>query len=418
MIKETEILIENTDLTIGWLLEVLRKNDVNFANFHHSELVKYDVENIATGKAFLSQIFRIRMHFARNGECDVQQTQMCHSVVVKVPGSKVIKFVINEVKDQSTVAGHNANEKNTDSFNNRLADYHHAECQFYDEIAPLLDKNFPLAQIEEVVKYIAQFHSWSLRNRSHWEGKFLRHQSAIHVMANLTVKMSPQLCALAPGVFDDSIRKLKPFFENQYFLEYFNEGARRDSGLPKMLLHGDLWSHNILWERCRDKDDQTNSEYDCSENALLRLRAIIDWQIMHEGNAMNDLARLLVFCCDAEVRKKAEENIFDYYRNALIQSLNASENSCAISSLCITDEKLKFAYKYVFLHEVCVLVFVVPMMFGLHGKNETGGTISQLRRNKIIERTKVALQDAVSILERDHPEWLSDDYKNKVGMES
>uniref|UniRef100_A0A915DE45 CHK kinase-like domain-containing protein n=1 Tax=Ditylenchus dipsaci TaxID=166011 RepID=A0A915DE45_9BILA len=395
---QTRKLIQHSDITIDWLLQKLKQNDQNFVPYADKTLIGWSVKKISDEKAFLSQVFRIRLQFHSSCEQLKNNAKAYYSVVLKIPGLTSVDQAIKNIKNKDSNNDHTpkfssnttAQEKETKE---SIAKYHETEAVFYTQIAPCLDDTFPVAkmfgwkpmntcdgslntgvllmedlsenqctmldffetfnveQVYTVVRHIAYFHKWSLENKDKWEHKFIRNHAAIKLMAKYSVQSSSVLCRLSPD-FKPLVSKLVQFFSNQQFLEYFNEGASKDAGLPRVLLHGDLWSHNIMWKKLnQDTIDKHNHP---------EVRAILDWQIMHQGNCMNDLARLLVFCCDAEIREEVEKNVFTVYKTLLQPAFEA-----------VTVGQLKFAYKYAFLHEVCILAFVLPFMLGVKKKSQT-----------------------------------------------
>ena len=70
------------------------------------------------------------------------------------------------------------------------------------------------------------------------------------------------------------------------------------------------------------------------------LAAIIDWQTMHEGSPMEDLARFLSHCTNGVVRRQAEAFIFDFYIECLTKEFDGDA-----SKVPYTVKQLKDAYK-------------------------------------------------------------------------
>uniref|UniRef100_A0A914Y8I3 Uncharacterized protein n=1 Tax=Panagrolaimus superbus TaxID=310955 RepID=A0A914Y8I3_9BILA len=75
-----------------------------------------------------------------------------------------------------------------------------------------------------------------------------------------------------------------------------------------------MHSGNLLWKV--DKNGQVQDD----------LEAIVDWQIVHEGSQMADLARFLVHTADGKIRREAENFIFDYYRECLIDEFDGDSS--------------------------------------------------------------------------------------------
>uniref|UniRef100_A0AC35GFV2 CHK kinase-like domain-containing protein n=1 Tax=Panagrolaimus sp. PS1159 TaxID=55785 RepID=A0AC35GFV2_9BILA len=70
---------------------------------------------------------------------------------------------------------------------------------------------------------------------------------------------------------------------------------------------------------------------------------IVDWQIVHEGSQMADLARFLVHTADGNIRREAETFAFDFYLECLIKEFGGDS-----SKVPYNVEQLRKAYYYVF----------------------------------------------------------------------
>ncbi|KAE9547490.1 hypothetical protein FO519_009296 [Halicephalobus sp. NKZ332] len=78
---------------------------------------------------------------------------------------------------------------------------------------------------------------------------------------------------------------------------------------------------------------------DKNNEAVTEIAAIVDWQFMHEGSPMTDLASLLVNTTTSDVRREAEEFIIDFYHGLL-------------------EKEMKEAYDYMYLAQVYgVIIF-------------------------------------------------------------
>ena len=74
-----------------------------------------------------------------------------------------------------------------------------------------------------------------------------------------------------------------------------------------MLVHGDLWIANILWDK--------NSDGRASDTVA----SIIDWQSASAGNPLGDIARFLWSSVDGDIRRKHLSAFLDRYYNKLTE---------------------------------------------------------------------------------------------------
>ena len=83
----------------------------------------------------------------------------------------------------------------------------------------------------------------------------------------------------------------------------------------------------------------------CSNELL----AIIDWQIAHAGNPMEDLARLLVSSCPVSMRRQQLDTLIGYYYERCTHYYGAQ--------LPFTIDNLHRAYKFVLPYAIAFYLF-------------------------------------------------------------
>jgi len=77
------------------------------------------------------------------------------------------------------------------------------------------------------------------------------------------------------------------------------------TGFFPTAVHGDLWTSNILWRR-----DPSSSR---DEGLTSELVAIIDWQLVHLGNPLHDLARVLALNVPAQYKRENTTRLLELY---------------------------------------------------------------------------------------------------------
>uniref|UniRef100_A0A914Y842 Uncharacterized protein n=1 Tax=Panagrolaimus superbus TaxID=310955 RepID=A0A914Y842_9BILA len=135
--------------------------------------------------------------------------------------------------------------------------------------------------------------------------------------------------------------------------------------------------------------------------------AFIDWQTIHEGSPMSDLARILTFCCDGGIRRQLEIFAIEFYFECLIKEFNGD-----ISKVPYTIESLKKAYNLAFLSQAFMLPGGIAFMFGIiEDKKDISQSVKDCIWNEAELKVFHALQDADRLLSNE----LKDFYE-KYGL--
>ena len=161
-----------------------------------------------------------------------------------------------------------------------------------------------------------------------------------------------------------------------YLLKVLNDqSSSQHLGIPLALVHGDLWTNNVLFEK-DDAGKPTNS-----------LLAIIDWQTAHAGNPMEDVCRLLISSCSAQLRRDNWHSMVQYYHDRCTHHYGAP--------LPFSVGQLERAYRFVFPHAVAF--YVTSMTMIMHSEAICGkfdDPERPRRRNELIDRAKASIADA------------------------
>lgn len=149
--------------------------------------------------------------------------------------------------------------------------------------------------------------------------------------------------------------------------------------LEPVFVHGDLWGGNIMWKL--DKNNEITNE----------IAAFVDWQIIHEGSPMADLARLLVNSADGPIRRQAEEFIVEFYHELLEKEMKEVGRSCPY-----TVDQLKEVYNIMYLTQVYGLI-TFAIMCKMYFKADRPG-LREAKIDTMVLRCRHAIEDLDKIL--------------------
>uniref|UniRef100_A0A914Z4L3 CHK kinase-like domain-containing protein n=1 Tax=Panagrolaimus superbus TaxID=310955 RepID=A0A914Z4L3_9BILA len=306
-------LIHGHSFTIGWLLNSLRENDDIYKKLYSNRPVKditaYDVSG---GKGFVSIVLRCTIIFV-----DSANSNDCYTTILKIPGFESFE----EANSKSDFDHDLMNEMTRKKF----IQMHEFECDFYSKLAPLikapapkvykvedwiLDKkegclhmedltlrgktlsffeNISLTQVKSYIQHLARMHKNILSvDEKIWKGKFLKNQDGfVEFIEFMSQSYEPFLKSCKrEEEFRPLIEKYTKLSDSKDFYLYVNKQSYKDLKIVPVIAQGDMHPGNIMWGI--DKNGDIKQE----------LAAIIDWQTMHEGSPMEDLARFLTHCAD------------------------------------------------------------------------------------------------------------------------
>uniref|UniRef100_A0A914Z523 CHK kinase-like domain-containing protein n=1 Tax=Panagrolaimus superbus TaxID=310955 RepID=A0A914Z523_9BILA len=372
--------IGGSSFTFEWLLKSLRENDKEFQKIHGGRAIKeFSASDISKGKGFASKIYKCILTFV-----DSKDVLDVYTTILKVPG-------FESYKETHKASGGEQYWEN-DSAIKSLIGVHNIECEFYDNVAKLLNapipkvyktqtwelgkhegciqmedlslkgktqlyfENINLTIVKSVIRQLAHIHkNILLADPNLWQGKYLKNQL---LMANTVQKTQPMIEPFLQKSQRESelrplIEKYRKFAESGDFYGYvFTESYKL---LKPVMVHGDFHFGNIMYKIDKYGDMQNE------------VAAIVDWQIIHEGSPMADLARFLTFSADGVVRRQAEIFAIDYYLECLVKEFDGDA-----SKVPYTAEELQKAYKLAFLTQVFVLPGVALFFLtAMEEKNES-----------------------------------------------
>ncbi|KAE9549641.1 hypothetical protein FO519_007148 [Halicephalobus sp. NKZ332] len=393
--------------TVGFLVESLRTNDEEYKKNHGNRPIK-DVEiyNISKGKGFSARILRGIVVFV-----DSTSESDTYTTILKMPGTEAFEELTAEIG-----SSHVLSEEDVQTF----AFFHKAEAEFYNLLASSLGIPYPkiykvlpwtptenqgiihmeditgkgvttgfyppvsMGQITEAVRYLAHMHKTVLtgdgNHQKLWKEKYNKNQLAFTSYAPITAEYDDFLKICKDrDYFEVVLGKYKKFGGSSEYIEYAYSRSWRDLNLEPVLVHGDFWGGNIMWKL--DKNNEVTNE----------IVAFVDWQIMHEGSPMADLARLLANSAEGDVRRQAEEFIIDFYHDLLEKEMKEVGKPCPY-----TVDQLKEAYNYMFLTQVYGLVVFAKMSKDLF-KSDTL-RLREAKMDTMFLRCRHALEDLDRIL--------------------
>uniref|UniRef100_A0AC35F746 CHK kinase-like domain-containing protein n=1 Tax=Panagrolaimus sp. PS1159 TaxID=55785 RepID=A0AC35F746_9BILA len=239
-----------------------------------------------------------------------------------------------------------------------------------------------MAKIKDFVGHLARMHKNILTTDPKiWKGKYLIGQKAMVDYLNFLPARCESFLENCKRIdqFKPIFDKYSKFMINGDYYLYVEKQAYIDLGLLPVIVHGDAYGGNVIY--AIDKDGKI-----CD-----KISALIDWQLMHEGSPMEDLARFLVQCCDGILRRKAETFIFEYYLECLEKEFGDDK-----TKVPYTLEQLKKAYKYSFIAQA---FFIPSYEIALNAKSDDASEIKEANHEFGVSKAFDALQDVDQILQ-------------------
>uniref|UniRef100_A0AC34G2E6 CHK kinase-like domain-containing protein n=1 Tax=Panagrolaimus sp. ES5 TaxID=591445 RepID=A0AC34G2E6_9BILA len=184
-------------------------------------------------------------------------------------------------------------------------------------------------------------------------------------------------------------KKYRKFSLNKDFYHYANKQSYIDLKMPSILVHGDMHMGNIML--AIDKGGNITNE----------IAAIVDWQTLHEGSPMSDLARFLVFCADGVVRRQAEAMALKYYYECLVKEFGNDP-----TKVPYTIEQLKKAYNFAFLTQAFFILADLDFFFGPISDRELNEGIKNAYYDYGVLKALHAYQDADRLLQGEMKEFF------------
>ena len=277
----------------------------------------------------------------------------------------------------------------------------HQGCLFMEDLSirgKIMDYHYgmDIAHLKDVVQWLAFFHAKQLSDESFWRNKFTSQQKVFSELVPAMFDGNKEFC--------NSIGKLKSdflhYFENeniqkilqsQKFVDYVFFDSLKDLGLPTLLAHSDIHTQNIMFE-IDENGDFTN-----------RISAILDWQLICEGNWLLDFVRLMICNLDGDKRREAETFIFEFY----VEKLDSHLKKLGHEKSGFTADQVREAYNLMFLAHFGHPAMIAVALFRTRGKNMDEDKKETARFERCTLRTIHVYEDALKLLESGkYDKWL------------
>lgn len=369
---------------------------IQYANFGPNK----KVESIGTGQGFMSVLARFYPDWTDSSN------ELPETVILKIPSEVVVQSYMDSTNMEDKIWKNEKidREKMMEARRNAIKKIHNTETGFYkfvakenlkiprgyvmesvkdageeavlimedlkeERVIPIFE-NISVDECTQVVEALAKVHALSLKDNS-WLG--LKEISLKQILTldnqtpNVLLSVAKLVAELDPDRITVYVDKLEKVFHEIFDMD-LAENLYKEMGLPPVLVHGDLWSSNVMW---KVKDGKRE------------LGAIIDWQLIHPGCAAEDLARYIVSSLSGEDRRKNWE--------LLLQRYYAELEECFGRSPPFSLEQLKKSFiRLLPFHLIFILATLGPLVL------ERVKTVMPERYEKI----KKAMADkAVAVLE-------------------
>ncbi|CAJ0573210.1 unnamed protein product, partial [Mesorhabditis spiculigera] len=313
MLPDTQALIDNLPVTVGWLRKLLE------AKFGH-EVQLLEVAPLSGVLGMMSALRRVRLHW--NATNNTNNNELPETVIIKMPSSS------QAIQNLSSATGSDDMAAYTEKIqrimhNNEVGAYTwlssvspspipHPQIYAAHNLATptpiivmeelegnleVLQHGFDEAQLFEITETLARFHAHCLADGSWKEAEFEPMEfGKMSTFGDMIKQLADGLRKGKPGFWEC----LDPLFEHTDILENYQLGLMERDSPHQILAHGDLWCPQIIWA----DDGRT-------------IRGILDWQIAHPGSMMEDISRVLATCTKTELRRRLQPKLFDRYYEVL-----------------------------------------------------------------------------------------------------
>uniref|UniRef100_A0AC35GV66 CHK kinase-like domain-containing protein n=1 Tax=Panagrolaimus sp. PS1159 TaxID=55785 RepID=A0AC35GV66_9BILA len=322
--------------TIEFLLEKLSFKGEKNCTIENLE--EFEAEDITGGVAFFSQIYSVKLKW--------KIPASLNSIIVKVPKLQgAFEHINNALNDNSS------NKELTEKFEEHLENSHKVEEEVYTF--------FSQKKCELKLPKFYYSHPYSRNNN---EGVLIIEDFTPHAIPT----------------------KMIPGFSNEQVESVIDELAKlqaiclKDRSWVEILVHGDLWSSNVLWK------------FDEHNKATNELIAIIDWQMSRPGNPGVDFGRLLAVNTSTNYRRNNTERLIKRYLKKLEENLGEIPP--------VTFEQLMDAYNHALLFVAYFAAYGAPSYYNM--SSIVGTPPNKKIREELLLRTQGIIEDALNFFKQ------------------
>ncbi|TKR87907.1 hypothetical protein L596_012235 [Steinernema carpocapsae] len=323
---QADSFVAGSHVTLERLMRILEENDKDYTlGTDPTKFAKAPTENcISGGKGFASKIFNITL----------ESEGITYSVLIKYPSGH---HLAAKVKESGELSNEEIDAKIKEQ-EEMLFGVHNREVAFYEfvkkhvpddlrlvkyiygeksdfsqgkngfllmeDLSPKTMKQFKLGdglekeQVYKILDNLAILQARSVVFQAEITSSFPHSQATIKAMHAYVVGCCEDLEKKNLSWFSSEIsRQCKANADPTAIVEFLSPN-KAFGDLGAVLVHGDLWPNNMIFQERNGKPD---------------LLAIVDWQCTHAGNFSADIAAVLAVSMDPEERRKFELNLLGHY---------------------------------------------------------------------------------------------------------
>jgi len=244
---------------------------------------------------------------------------------------------------------------------------------------PEFADSLTLNQVRSVFIALAQLHAWSFKN-SDWydDAKQEMRTFSKKDIESFPMMMRAGIDSLKRMPISKDIVKLTDeeadkLYDVDALWDMFDPAPEKQKHQP-VLVHGDLWSHNLFF----GYDKATKKFTD-------ELVAIIDWQTSRPGSCFEDMVRFMASSVDHKLRREHEYNLIDDYYAELQRLLKGTGISIPYS---VAD--VKRWYKQGLKMGVAVMTMHAPLVLSAP---EASGGYTDVQKLSLVWRVQAGIED-------------------------
>jgi len=401
------------------------------------KVVGVTCKDITGINGYLSKIYKYSVELATAGDGGRTQGDSQHLQTANI--SVILKMFSYQTTEKSAkMFGENVfDESKTSEWIKKMTTVHTRECNFYStfgklNIIPLaecyymqeldvvtrksgililedlteraymdrIEDGMSRQKVENIVKHLAAFHKFILCSEEKEEmlkpfKEFPFESDNPAEGMEWVDKMIQRAVDIIPEV-ESYLRRLKKAFSSFDFMRLAVSEMAKQHGVTTTLVHGDLWTNNMLWLKSSDGKESDEPA------------AFIDWQMTFVGNPMADIGRVLM-CCDTNVRREMDTYILQLYHDEVSRLLREDGKG---RKLEFTVSDLRPAFEISIVHQAMIFSIMVPLFATTWSQaadlTEEDKAKNESKLDRLKKRLFDALDDAVKILERLAPEWIDE----------